>query len=175
MPRGLWSSIKPTPFFLLFFTTLVTWHILQKRSMAQNSNTVSDARSSPPEVVKLNERIAALEESKYTLSVDNYRLKTKHRRLKKSYNRLAGRFLRLKEKYAAVKDERDRLTEYEHWAPGVVDFFFLWAMKPLLLYHIFSFQWKYEFPSLLLCLWYTVLFVLPITLRFVCFVLSFKL
>ena len=114
MPRGIWPSIKPAPFSFIFSTPLVSSHILQKRTMAQNSNTVSGARSPLPKVVKLNERIATLEEREYTLALDKYRLKVKHRQLKKSYNRLAGRFLRLKEKFAAVSAERDRLTEYEH-------------------------------------------------------------
>ena len=114
MPKDIWCSIKPAPFFLLFFTTLVFLHILQKRTMEQNSNTVSDARSPPQEIVKLNERIATLEEREYTLALDKYQLKVKHRRLKKSDNWLAVRFLRLKEKYAAVSAERDRLAEYEY-------------------------------------------------------------
>ena len=94
--------------------TLQLHSFLIKEKMDQNSNTVSDARSPPPEIVKLNERITALEEREYTLVLENYRLKTKRRRLKKSYNRLAGQFLLLKKKYTAVKDERDSLAQDEY-------------------------------------------------------------
>ena len=111
MPRGLWLSIKPASFFLLFSTTLCNFTYSSTDKMAQNSNTLSDARSPPSEVIKLNERVAALEEREYTLVLEKYRLKVKHRQLKKSYNRLARRFLLLKEKYAAVKEERDRLAQ----------------------------------------------------------------
>ena len=96
-----------SPFTISFPSSL-------ERKMDQNSNTVSDARTPPPEVVKLNERIVALEESEYALMMENYRLKTKRRRLKKSFNRLAGRFLLMKEKYTAMKDERDRLAQDEY-------------------------------------------------------------
>ena len=106
-------------------------------SMANNSDTASDARSSMTKVAKLTVRVAALEESTYTLTLDNYRLKVKRRRLKKSFNRLAGRFLRLKEKYIAVVVERDRLAEEEFLVSAgffSLLFFFafcsLWASKP---------------------------------------------
>ena len=81
-------------------------------TMANNS-IASDARSPMTKVAKLTEKVAALEESTYTLTLDNCRLKVKHRCLKKSYNRLAGRFLRLKEKYATVVAKRDRLAREE--------------------------------------------------------------
>ena len=81
--------------------------------MANNFDTASDARSPITEVANLTARVAALEESTYTLTLQNYRLKVKRRLLKKSFNRLAGRFLRLKEKYTAVVAERDRLAEEE--------------------------------------------------------------
>ena len=101
--------------FPSFHHHLLQFHfLLLKEKMDQNSNTVSDARSPPPEIIKLNERITNLEEREYTLVLENYRLKTKRCRLKKSYNRLAGRFLLLKEKYTAVKDERDRLAQDEY-------------------------------------------------------------
>ena len=81
--------------------------------MANNSDTASDARSPMTEMARLTARVAALEDSTYTLTLKNYRLKTKRRCLKKSFNRLAGRFLRLKEKYTAVVAERDMLAEEE--------------------------------------------------------------
>ena len=94
--------------------TLQSSYFFHQREMDQNSNTISNARSPPPEIVKLNKRIAALEEREYTLVLENYRLKTKRRRLKRSYNLLAGQFLLLKEKYTAVKDERDMLAQDEY-------------------------------------------------------------
>ena len=136
--------------------------------MDQNSNTISDARTPPPEVVKLNERITELEEREYALMMENYRLKTTRRRLKKSFNRLARRFLLMKEKYTAVKDERDRLAQDEYWVSAAVFLFLLFCLfllgleAPPNVTHISISNEMYWVSSFLLCFRVRCLFYLSV-------------